>query len=106
MIVKKQYIPKRYRSKKLVNSGGGIVVGGSSASGSSVDTSSFLLADRFTSLFEYDEVNDAIKAKLPFYSEGEISAYGYGGSGGGGGTGTIYNLHQLAGESISSSPAD
>lgn len=94
MIIKKQYIPKRYRSKKLVNAGGGVAVGGSltsSTSGSSVDMSAFLLADKFTSLFEYDEVNDAIKAKLPFYSEGEISAYGFGGSGGGGGTGIVYN---------------
>lgn len=91
MIVKKQYIPKRYRSKKLVNAGGVAAVGGSFTSGGQADMSAFLLADKFTSLFEYDEVNDAIKAKLPLYSEGEISAYGYGGSGGGGGTVTVYN---------------
>ena len=34
--------------------------------------------DLFDSLFEYDEENNAIKAKLDFYSVGQVTAGGYG----------------------------
>lgn len=93
MDVIKTYIPKRYRSKKLVNSGGS---SGSTTvinSGSSdFSPSGFVDSDTFYSMFEYDVINDAIKAKKEFYSVAGITAYGTGTVGGGGGTGVaVYN---------------
>ena len=93
MDVIKTYIPKRYRSKKLVNSSSGS--GGTTVinSGSSdISPRAFVDSDTFYSLFEYDAVNDAIKAKKEFYSVAGITAYGTGTVGGGGGTGVaVYN---------------
>ena len=62
-----------------------------------------LLADKldvsiFDSFFEYDAVNEAIKAKYKFYSIGEISAYGVGTGGGG----IAANLDSLTDVSITS----
>ena len=79
MDVIKTYIPKRYRSKKLVNSisgsGGTTVVNSGS---SDISPSAFVDSDTFYSMFEYDAVNDAIRAKKEFYSIAGITAYGTG----------------------------
>ena len=93
MDIIKTYIPKRYRSKKLVNSisgsGGTTVI---NSGRSELSPSAFVDSDTFYSMFEYDAINDAIKAKKEFYSIAGITAYGTGTVGGGGGTGvTVYN---------------
>ena len=93
MDIIKTYIPKRYRSKKLVNSisgsGGKTVI---NSGRSELSPSAFVDSDTFYSMFEYDATNDAIKAKKEFYSIAGITAYGTGTVGGGGGTGvTVYN---------------
>ena len=93
MDVIKTYIPKRFRNKKLVNTGSG---SGSTTlinSGNDISPSSFVDSDTFYSMFEYDAVNDAIRAKKEFYSIAGITAYGTGtvGGGSGGGGATVYN---------------
>ena len=77
MDVIKTYIPKRYRNKKLVNTGGGNGSATVVNSGSSdISPSAFVDSDTFYSMFEYDAVNDAIRAKKEFYSTAGITAYG------------------------------
>ena len=93
MDVIKTYIPKRYRSKKLFNSiSGSVGTTVINSGGSELSPSAFVDSDTFYSMFEYDAINDAIKAKKEFYSIAGITAYGTGTVGGGGGTGvTVYN---------------
>ena len=134
MIVRKQYIPKRYRNKKLVNTSasGGFIAGSSNSTfipehkelrgivtitdilnegatdihlTKAVAESLLTTITNFNNWFEWDNTGTAIKAKFSLYSVGSVSAYGIGSSGGGGGTGTVYKLSDLIGENIPISPA-
>jgi len=80
MDVIKTYIPKRFRNKKLVNTGGR---SGSTTvinSGSDISPSSFVDSDTFYSMFELVDLSGtpAIKAKHEFFSVAGVTAYGTG----------------------------
>lgn len=117
MIVRKQYIPKRYRNKKLVNTSasGGFIAGSSNSTfipehkelrgivtitdilnegatdihlTKTVAESLLTTITNFNNWFEWDGTGTAIKAKHALYSVGSVSAYGIGSAGGGSGTGS------------------
>lgn len=80
MDVIKTYIPKRFRNKKLVNTGSG---SGSTTlinSGNDISPSSFVDSDTFYSMFELVDLSGtpAIKAKHEFFSVAGVTAYGTG----------------------------
>ena len=134
MIVRKQYIPKRYRNKKLVNTSasGGFIAGSSNSTfipehkelrgivtitdilnegatdihlTKTVAESLLTTITNFNNWFEWDGAGTAIKAKYALYSVGSVSAYGIGSAGGETGTGTVEKLSDLIGENIPISPA-
>ncbi|MHB9056209.1 MAG: hypothetical protein ACYC2P_08680 [Paludibacteraceae bacterium] len=107
MIVRKQYIPKRHRNKKLVNTSasGGFIAGSSNSTfipehkelrglvtitdilnegatdihlTKTVAESLLTTIENFNNWFEWDNTGTAIKAKYDFYSVGEVSAFGAG----------------------------
>ena len=132
MIVRKQYIPKRYRNKKLVNTSasGGFIAGSSNSTfipehkelrgivtitdilnegatdihlTKTVAESLLTTITNFNNWFEWDGAGTAIKAKFSLYSIGSVSAYGIGSAGGA--AGTVEKLSDLIGENIPISPA-
>lgn len=97
MDVIKTYIPKRFRNKKLVNTGSG---SGSTTvinSGNDISPSSFVDSDTFYSMFELVDLSGtpAIKAKHEFFSVAGVTAYGTGTVATGGSGSSVYVLDVL-----------
>ena len=80
MDVIKTYIPKRFRNKKLVNTGSGSGSKTIINSGNDISPSSFVDSDTFYSMFELVDLSGtpAIKAKHEFFSVAGVTAYGTG----------------------------
>ena len=96
MTIKKTLIPAKPRNKRLTGTIGSALSGSVSSSiggGGTEETGKYLLKSTFDSMFEWDDTNQAIKAKTTLYSLGGLSALGFGaGANPGGATIDIENV--------------